>query len=249
MGGQRGTANQQSGTWRAKKNNRHGEAWDEDKGCWTSHWLEKLHVCSHQNRDQDFSFPSTVSSYLLITRAKISTFLQTFGPWGSIILKDISLRLPTNHCYLSLRDLQGGSTGSTCASCLLRGVSLIVHSGIHFCCLFLKQLGKPHAKHLSWKILSVKGNKCPTTRGCQNSSLMWSLNSHALCLHNLMPSLMTCWYRLITTHLNVSWCKAIQFQRNKMFTLQLCIWPIISCDIIQNLKPKPTGNYLKLECA
>lgn len=147
-------------------------------------------------------------------------------------LKGHKSQTPTNHCYLSLRDLQGGSTASSCASCRLRGVSLIVHSGIRFCCLFLKRLGKPHAKHLIWKILSVKRKKCPTIRECQNSSLTWSLNSHALCLHNLMPSLITCWYRLITTYLNVSWCKAIQIQRNKMFTLQLCIWPIISCDIV-----------------
>lgn len=192
----------------------------------------KLQICSHQNRHWDFSFPPTVSSYLLITLAKISTFPQMSGPWGSIILKDIKSKTPANHSYLSLRDLQGGSTGSSCASCSLRGVSSMVHGGICFCCLFLNQLGKPHAKHLIWKILSVKGNKRPTIRGCQNSSLMWSLLSHALCLHNLMPSLITCWYRLITTYLNVSWCKAIQFQRNKMFTLQLCIWPIIFCDIL-----------------
>lgn len=127
IGGQSIRVNQQSGTWRAKKNNRHEKAWDKDKECWTSHWQEKSHVCSHQNRHQDVSFASTVSSYLLITLAKISTFLRMSGRWGPNIFKDISLRLPLI---------------TVC-------VSSTVHSGICFCiCLFLKQLGKPHAKHL-----------------------------------------------------------------------------------------------------
>lgn len=69
------------------------QAWGEDKGCWTSHWKEKLQVCSHQNRHKDFSSPPTASSYFLITLAKSSTFLQMSGPQGSIILKDVSLRL------------------------------------------------------------------------------------------------------------------------------------------------------------
>lgn len=68
------------------------QAWGEDRGCWTSHWKEKLQVCSHQNGRKDFSSPPAVSSYLLITLAKSSTFLQMSGPQESIILMNISLR-------------------------------------------------------------------------------------------------------------------------------------------------------------
>lgn len=78
----------------------------------------------------------------------------------------------TNHRYLSLRALQGGSTASSCASRPLWGVSLIVHSGIRFCGWFIKQLEKLQAKDLIWNIRSVQGNKCPTIRGCQSLSLM-----------------------------------------------------------------------------
>lgn len=145
MGGQTVTVNQQSDTWRAKKNG-HGEAWDKDKGCWTSPWQEKLQVCSHQSRHQDFSFPSTASSYLLITLAKISTSLWMSGPRASIILKDIRSKTLTYRCYLSLRDLQGGPTGSSCASCLLQGVSVVVLKWNTFLLFVFKATGKTICK-------------------------------------------------------------------------------------------------------
>lgn len=111
----------------------------------------KIKFSNHQNRHQCFGFPPTVSSSLLRAPSKDFNFSADALSMKIHHLKGHKSKTPTNQCHLSLRDLQGGSAGSSCGSFTLQGISLITQSGIRFCCLFSKQLGKPHAKHSTWK--------------------------------------------------------------------------------------------------